>query len=226
MFKIKICGITNPEDAESAVNAGADAIGLNFYHRSPRVVSVDRAIEIVHEGNLIAQRVGVFVNTPVDEIHRIAKAVGLAWVQLHGDEPPGFLSKIDPQFDIIRVRRLDAGDDPTKIGEDIAACRAAGRAPDAVLVDARSTDEYGGTGDTVDWAGLGDHKIWLGDIPLILAGGLRPDNVDEAILTVRPAAVDTASGVEKAPGRKDKQKMQTFVDTAKEAFRDAARSGS
>jgi len=224
MFKIKICGITDPEDGEAAVEAGADAIGLNFYHRSPRVVSVDRAIEIVHEGNIIAQRVGVFVNTPVDEIHRIAKAVGLAWVQLHGDEPPELLSKIEPQFNIIRVRRLDAGDDPTKISQDIAACQAAGRAPDAVLVDARTTDEYGGTGETVDWGALGDHKVWLGDIPLILAGGLRPDNVDEAILRVRPAAVDTASGVEKSPGRKDVQKMKTFVETAKEAFRDAARS--
>ncbi|MEQ8210175.1 MAG: phosphoribosylanthranilate isomerase [Lacipirellulaceae bacterium] len=226
MFRIKVCGITDPEDAQAAVEAGADAIGLNFYHRSPRVVSVDRAIEIVHEENLIAQRVGVFVNTPADEVNRVARAVGLAWVQLHGDEPPEYLTEISPEFDLIRVHRLDSSDDPTSsIVEDIEACQAAGRTPDAVLVDARTTDEYGGTGKTVDWAALVDHRVWLGEIPLILAGGLRPDNVDEAIATVRPAAVDTASGVESSPGRKDATKMQTFVSTAKEAFEDAARTG-
>lgn len=224
MFKIKICGITDPEDAEAAVAAGADAIGLNFYHRSPRVVSVDRAIEIVHEENLIAQRVGVFVNTPAEEVNRIARSVGLAWVQLHGDEPPEFLTEISPEFDIIRVYRLDASEDPiATIADDLKACQAAGRAPDAVLVDARTTDEYGGTGETVNWAALVDHRVWLGEMPLVLAGGLRPDNVDEAIATVRPAAVDTASGVESAPGRKDGTKMKVFVETAKEAFEDAQR---
>lgn len=224
MFKIKICGITHPEDAQAAVEAGADAIGLNFYRRSPRSVSVDRAIEIVHEENLIAQRVGVFVNTPADEVNRIARAVGLAWVQLHGDEPPEFLTEVSPEFGIIRVHRLDESHDPIEtIVQDLLACRAEGRSPDAVLVDARTTDEYGGTGETVDWAALVDHKVWLEGTPLILAGGLCPSNVDEAIATVRPAAVDTASGVEKSPGCKDATKMQAFVSTAKEAFEDVER---
>src|SRR5690606_30125569 len=109
------------------------------------------------------------------------------------------------------------------IADDLAACQAAGRLPDAVLVDAMSTGQYGGTGKTVPWAALADYrqrlqKRGLGDVPLILAGGLTPENVAEAIRTVRPAGVDVASGVEKSPGVKDHDKVQRFVESAKEAF--------
>ncbi|MGI9430509.1 MAG: phosphoribosylanthranilate isomerase, partial [Bythopirellula sp.] len=104
------------------------------------------------------------------------------------------------------------------IAEDLEACRSAGRVPQAVLVDAFTPGRYGGTGETVSWAGLVDYKKWLGDVPLILAGGLTPENVAEAIRTVRPYGVDTASGVESSPGVKDHQKMQSFISAAKSAF--------
>jgi len=102
--------------------------------------------------------------------------------------------------------------------KDLAACEAAGRLPDAVLVDALTPGRYGGTGETVSWAGLADYRKWLGEMPLILAGGLTPENVAEAIRTVQPYGVDVASGVESSPGVKDHGKVQAFVDAAKAAF--------
>lgn len=219
MFRIKICGLTDPEDAQAAVEAGADAIGLNFYAKSPRVVSVDRAIEIVHEENLIAQRVGVFVNHGPDEINRVAAAVGLAWVQLHGNESPQQISQIEPHVKVIRVYRIDDTDDPEPmVVADLERCAAAGRAPDAVLIDAATAGEFGGTGVTTNWAGIVDHRRWLGTTPLILAGGLTASNVADAIALVQPSAVDVASGVEDRPGRKSVTKMRAFVDAASEGF--------
>jgi phosphoribosylanthranilate isomerase len=100
----------------------------------------------------------------------------------------------------------------------LQACRAAGRCPDAILVDALTPGRYGGTGETVSWVGLADHKRWLGDTPLILAGGLTPDNVAEAIRIVKPHAVDVASGVESAPGKKDPAKVRDFIAAARAAF--------
>ena len=219
MFRIKICGLTDPEDAQAAVEAGADAIGLNFYARSPRVVSVDRAVEIVHEENIIAQRVGVFVNMASAEVNRVAAQVGLAWVQLHGNESPQQVAQIDPHVKVVRVYRVDDADDPEpSIVADLQRCAAAGRTPDAVLVDAATAGEFGGTGTSTNWAGLVDHRRWLGATPLILAGGLSASNVAEAIALVQPAAVDVASGVEDGPGRKSVTKMRAFVDAASEAF--------
>lgn len=224
MFRVKVCGITDPEDAQAAVEVGADAVGVNFYAKSVRSVSLDRAIEIVHEDNIVAQRVGVFVNMPVDEINRIAKALGLAWVQLHGNEPPAALPQIASNYKIIRTYRVEDDDDPEEsVTNDLQRCRDAGRCPDAVLIDAYSAGEYGGTGQTANWSYLVDHRRWLGGIPLVLAGGLRPDNVAEAIRLVQPAAVDVASGVERSPGRKSVEKMRAFSEAAREAFRDLGR---
>jgi phosphoribosylanthranilate isomerase len=238
MFRIKICGITNVEDATAAVDAGADAIGLNFYDKSPRFVANSEAARIAgfvrgfcatekRPGGPIAI-VAVVVNKPLEEIRALMdrKSGWLKVFQLHGDEPPSVMpyfgktmSSPLPTTDwrLIRARRFN-DDGVAAIAHDLDACASAGRRPDAVLVDALSPNRYGGTGETVSWVGLADHKKWLGDTPLILAGGLTPDNVAEAIRIVRPAAVDVASGVESAPGKKDPHKVRDFIAAAKTAF--------
>ncbi|MBA4107683.1 MAG: phosphoribosylanthranilate isomerase [Pirellula sp.] len=227
MFRIKICGITNVEDAIAAVNAGADAIGLNFYEMSPRSTTVHRAHEISQAiADQPVDRVGVFVNSAAASIEAIVKEGALTSIQLHGDEPPEvvahFAQPKRPQFfpfhfQVIRARRMDDRG-VAAIAADLAACRGAGWGPASVLVDAATPGRYGGTGETVSWVGLADYPRWLGSTPLILAGGLTPDNVAEAIRIVRPAAVDVASGVESSPGKKDPHKVRDFVAAAQAAF--------
>jgi len=225
MFRIKICGITNVDDVRAAIDAGADAIGLNFYESSPRHVTEERAREIVDSVRTKTVYVGVFVNKPVPEVNRIARVLGLSWVQLHGDEPPETLAAVSDEFNVIRVRRLEAGG-VAAISDDLAACRAAGRGASAVLIDAAAPGQYGGTGHTVSWAGLADYRQWLGSTNLILAGGLTPENVGQAVRIVRPAAVDVTSGVESAKGRKDPVKMHEFISAAKGAFEELGERGA
>lgn len=238
MFRIKICGITNVEDAVAAVDAGADAIGLNFYEKSPRCVTIFEAKSIVDEVEDPAysqpRSTGVFVNAEIDTIRRIVNEIGISNIQLHGDESPDYLVEIPKiarrtariggrdilsthRCNVIRARRFDDRG-VSAIASDINACEVAGRRPAAVLIDAFTPGRYGGTGETVSWVGLVDHRKWLGDTPLILAGGLTPDNVAEAIRIVRPAAVDVASGVESSPGKKDPHKVRDFVAAAQAAF--------
>lgn len=217
-FRIKICGITRAEDAQTAFAAGADAIGVNFYPKSPRYLKAS-SVQLFQLHRSIYRpfvTVGLFVNSTVAEICERMDLAKIEAIQLHGDEPPEFLTEL-PGLPIIRARRMDDRG-VAAIAEDIEACRSAGRVPDAVLVDAFTPGRYGGTGETVSWAGLADHPKWLGDVPLILAGGLTPDNVAEAIRIVRPAGVDVASGVESAPGIKDAKKVRDFVAAAKTAF--------
>jgi phosphoribosylanthranilate isomerase len=227
MFRIKICGITNPEDAVAAAVAGADAIGLNFYDKSPRVVSVDQVRNILcNLGSQIRVRAGVFVNMPPLQIKEVVAQVGVSHVQLHGDESPEIVAQVaqiqlPPTFlytpPIIRARRLTSRG-IAEIAADLESCQVAGAYLAAVLVDAATPGRYGGTGETVSWPGLADHRRWLHDTPLILAGGLTPDNVAEAIRIVRPHGVDVASGVESSPGQKDHAKVRDFVAAAREAF--------
>lgn len=215
MFRIKICGITSIEDAHIAIDAGADAIGLNFYEQSPRYVDPQIAPVIA---SIAATPVGLFVNSTAADIRRICNTVDLHVVQLHGDEPPDFLGELNRDYDIIRARRASENA-REKIDDDLQACSdLSGSCPDAVLVDAEALGHYGGTGKTVSWDELADHQEWLKGVPLILAGGLTPENVGEAIRTVRPYGVDVASGVESAPGVKDAIKVRTFVENAKAAF--------
>lgn len=215
MFRIKICGVRSREDATAAVEAGADVIGLNFYQQSPRFISQEAAQNVL-EGRAGLAAVGVFVNSPPETIESIATALGLRAVQLHGDEPPETIAALQGRFIVLARRLGDRG--VSGIAEDLEACRAAGRLPDAVLVDATTPGRYGGTGKTVSWTGLADYRKWLGDVPLILAGGLTPENVAEAIRVVRPFGVDVASGVESSPGVKDHNKIRRFVEAAREAF--------
>lgn len=214
MFRIKICGVTKPEDAVAAVQAGADMIGLNFYPKSARYVSPERAERIAAE---VRQTTGVFVNATSDEIHRTVEQVGLDWVQLHGDETPELVAEIQSQLPLIRVQFLGK-QGLQGIAQDVAACTELGRPPTAVLVDATVEGEYGGTGKTADWPALANYQKVLDKVPLVLAGGLQAENVATAIATVHPDAVDTASGVESSPGVKDAQKLQSFIRNAKVAF--------
>jgi len=210
--------VTEVADAIAAVDAGADAIGLNFYRGSKRFVGEAEARRIVDAVGKRSACVGVFVNAAAGEIRRIFSEVGLQHVQLHGTEPPELISILGSGYGVIRARRLDErGTDA--IRDDVKACMdMAGFAPAAVLVDAAAAGQFGGTGHTVDWQQLGDYSAWLGDIPLVLAGGLTPANVADAIHAVRPHAVDVASGVESAPGKKDIVKMNDFVAAARAAF--------
>ncbi len=221
MFRVKICGITRVQDALAAARAGADAIGLNFYEKSPRFVSPEFARQVAAAlvANSLAEgvlRVGVFVNSSVDQVKQIAAAADLDAVQLHGDEPAEAIRDLAP-LRVIRARRMDArGVGP--IEDDLDRCRSLGRLPDALLVDAAAPGSYGGTGQTVDWGLLAEHGQWRHGVPLILAGGLQCENVAEAIRAVRPHGVDTASGVESAPGVKDHEKVAAFVKRALDAM--------
>ncbi|MCY3556289.1 MAG: phosphoribosylanthranilate isomerase [Gemmatimonadetes bacterium] len=197
--RIKICGITNEADAAAAVRAGADALGFIFYEGSPRCVTPGRAAEIVAGLPPFVVPVGVFVNASADDVDGICGAVGIQVVQLHGDEPPGFCEALGrPVIKAFRVRDASWKSD------------AEGYPVDAVLLDTYAEDRYGGTGATFDW--------WLVEGSphrVILSGGLNPDNVAEAVSCVRPYGVDTGSGVEREPGRKDHGKIRDFVEAVR-----------
>jgi len=217
MFRIKICGITNLNDARVVADAGADAVGLNFFRKSHRFVDPETARAIASTLPTHVMKVGVFVNHSATEIAEIAVQVGLNAIQLHGDESPQFLAPLPSQLKIIRAHRCGQNG-LAPLAQFIADSRANGRGPDAVLVDADAGAEFGGTGRIADWSRITSERLSLADLPLILAGGLTPDNVAEAIRVVRPGAVDVASGVESSPGEKDQSKVRDFIAAARQAF--------
>jgi phosphoribosylanthranilate isomerase len=221
MFTIKICGVTTVDDARAAAVAGADAIGLNFYAVSPRFLPLEQAqhvAAVIPKGVL---KVGVFVNAPAEVICGAYDALGLGLIQLHGDEPPEFLGELGER-PIMRAFRVGK-DGLVRAAAYLARCTHLGTVPAIVLIDALHDDKFGGAGHTVDWdAVIRDREI-LGEYPLVLAGGLTSDNVAEAIYRVRPDAVDTASGLETSPGRKDDESMRRFVAAARGAFEEASR---
>ena len=219
---VKICGITSPADAALAVAAGADALGFVFWFMSPRKVDPARAVEIARNLPASVLRVGVFVDRPREEMDEIADAVGLDLLQLHGDEPPEALAGLSrPVLKAVRVGKGFAGEEALRYSR----CAA------GLVVDTRlpgETQMPGGTGVPFDWSLV---EGLAGRVPfLMLAGGLGPLNVAEAIRAVRPHAVDVSSGVEGLPGRKDPGKVREFVEAARAAekevlARTAARSG-
>ena len=218
MFRIKICGITNTADAQVAAEAGAEAVGLNFYLGTPRCVTRQRAVEIAAALPGDVARVGVFVNSPLDELLETREEVGLDYLQLHGDEPPEMLLKLK-LAGVLYLRAFRCGADGlAPITDYLESCRRSDALPEAVLIDAHAPGEYGGTGQTVDWEMLRPLAGRLFDCPLLLAGGLNPDNVGEAIAAAKPWGVDTASGVESSPGRKDAQRVRRFIDAARAAL--------
>jgi phosphoribosylanthranilate isomerase len=215
LFKVKICGITRPEDAAVVADSGGDAIGLNFYAQSPRFVQDDLAKQIIAALPAQVAKVGVFVNASAEEIRRKVSTLGLNWVQLHGDEPPEFLLEL-PGIPVIRAVRMNQ-----RVSVVLAKQGQFVRLPNAVLIDAYDPDAYGGTGQTVPWDAVPEAGRRLAGLPVILAGGLTADNVAQAIQTARPHAVDTASGVETSPGIKDPDKVRAFVAVAKANFSNA-----
>lgn len=202
-IRVKICGITNLEDARLAVDAGADAIGFIFLPASARYIDEDSAAEIIRKLKPFVTTVGVFVDESVERIKEIALCAGLGAVQLHGGESPEFVEALRvslPNTRIIKVLRISDLDDFSLISTYAA---------DAVLLDTYHKDKYGGTGRSFDWDLILKVKMPVG-IPLILAGGLNPGNVRGAIDKVRPFAVDVSSGVEIEPGKKDPALIKQF----------------
>jgi phosphoribosylanthranilate isomerase len=201
MTRVKVCGITNLEDALSALEAGADMLGFNFYARSPRYVSPDAARKIIERLAAGVSCVGVFVNEPAPaDVERIAREAGLGAVQLHGDETPEYCQSLRGLTTIKALR----------VGADYDVESAAAYGTDSVLLDAYVAGARGGTGHTFDWtlATLTRERV----TKLFLAGGLNPNNVATAVTAVRPYAVDVCSGVETSPGRKSPQLMRRFVN--------------
>ena len=215
LFKIKMCGIHSVKDAQLVGLAGADAMGLNFFEQSVRYVDVETARKLVAVLRPTVKRVGVFVNATASDINRVADVLLLDYIQLHGDEPPELLADLSERLIVRAFSFGETGaDDITRF---LDGC-GVGRRPDVVLVDACKPGKYGGTGEVADWDAVASAKAILGDIPLVLAGGLTPFNVADAIAKVRPAAVDTAGGVESRPGNKDPMLVRAFVNAAKKAF--------
>ena len=216
MFRVKICGITNVDDALASARAGADALGLNFYPKSPRHITPEQARAIVEVLPRNVVKVGLFVNAPVDEVRDTFDRLGLNLIQLHGDEPPESLAELGDR-PVMRAFRLGSEGLPP-VTEYLRHCRRLGCLPRLVLIDAHVKGAYGGTGQVADWPTVKRYPVDKDDPPLVLAGGLSPSNVAEAIRAVSPAAVDTASGVESAPGKKDPAAVEAFVRAARAAL--------
>ena len=208
MTRIKFCGITGLEDAHRAVDAGAWALGMIFWPGSPRLCEPDAAAGIARQLRRRLDLAGVFVNQPLDDIAALVDTVGLSVVQLHGDEGPAFCAEVARRTGakVMKAMRV-------RSREDLQAMRAF-RAVDFHMVDAHVEGHAGGTGQTVDWSLL---EARASDVPMVLSGGLTPENVGEAIARVRPYAVDVASGTEASPGVKDPEKLVAFAEAVRAA---------
>jgi phosphoribosylanthranilate isomerase len=199
--RIKFCGITGLDDAKRAVEAGAWALGVILYPGSPRRCALPAAERIAATLRRQAEICGVFVNAPLDEVTGTADGLGLTMIQLHGDEGPAYCAEVARRTGakVMKAARV-------RTGADVAAIERFHT--DYHLLDAHRSGMRGGTGETFDWDLVRTRRS---TIPLVLSGGLRPENVAEAIAAVRPFAVDTASGTEASPGVKDPEKIAAFV---------------
>jgi phosphoribosylanthranilate isomerase len=216
-FRIKICGVTTADDAAAVEQFGADAIGLNFYPKSKRYLDPKQAVAVAASISSKVTKVGVFVNSPAEEIRAVFWQVGLDVVQLHGDEPAEILSELNG---LPTIRALQwKNDGGASIDVFLDECAKSRYQPIALLIDAHHPTEFGGTGSIADWSAIARWKQTRKPIlPIILAGGLQPANVACAIETVGAEGVDTASGVETSPGRKDAKLVADFVRASKRAF--------
>ena len=201
--KVKICGLTNLEDARFAAGAMADYLGFIFYDQSPRYIEPGEAGAIINwiEG---PEKVGVFVNQPLDEVNQIAKETGLDIVQLHGNETLEYCQLIDKP--IIKVIHISPDTDVDELRARVALYS---EVASYLLFDSKIDGLWGGTGQTFDWNILNDIT---GDKPFFLSGGLNPGNVKEAINAVQPFAIDLSSGLEEKPGLKDFEKIEHLME--------------
>lgn len=196
--RVKICGVRSVEEAQAAIDAGADALGFNFWQTSPRYISPDEARKVIKQVSPMVSAIGVFVNEDQSRVREIAAEAGLSAVQLHGDETPEFCAGMD-SIKVIKAIRVSEQFD----------CRTLMTYPASmILLDTGVKGSYGGTGMVFDWRVAIEAKQYA---PIILAGGLTGENVAEAIIKVRPAAIDVCSGVERAPGQKDLRKLRDFM---------------
>ena len=196
-IKVKICGMTQLKDALFAVEQGVDAVGFIFYKKSPRAVTMKTVREIIKKLPPLVETVGVFVNESAERVNKIADYCGLDLVQLHGEESPAFCRKIHRR--VIKAFRV----------KDLQSIKQLSKFPvSGFLLDTFSDNLHGGTGKTFDWnLALPAKKIG----PVILAGGLTPSNIRQAVRRVRPYGVDVCSGVEKSSGIKDLEKVRAFL---------------
>lgn len=205
MTKIKICGITNKVDALAAAALGVDMLGFVFYNKSKRYIDSSVAEDIINELSPKIAKVGVFVNEEKENVIKIAEDALLDTLQFHGDETPEYCSYFKDKYKTIKAFRLKTRADLKKVNDyDV----------DYYLFDTYQSDCIGGTGKRFDWTMLKDFELLK---PMILSGGLDPDNVKFAIKEVAPFAVDVSSGVESAPGKKDVKLLKKFVENVRKA---------
>ena len=203
MTRTKLCGITRVQDAQAAAASGADALGLVFYGKSPRHVTLQQAAQLAAAIPPFVTVVGLFVNSSADEVREVLREVPLDVLQFHGEEEPEFCAQFGrPYLKAVRV----------KAGVDLVQCAARYKSAQGLLLDAFIEGTHGGTGASFDWA-LIPHDLPL---PVILSGGLHAGNVAQAIRQVRPYAVDVSSGVEAAKGIKDAAKVAAFIKEVKD----------
>ena len=203
MIRVKICGITNKEDALLAAELGAWAVGFIFYKKSPRYISPYKAKKIIDALPPFVTPVAVFVNQNEGAIKDIMDFCGFNILQLHGDETPQVCGRLSKKYRVIKALRLKEGFNFSGIGEYPAS---------AFLLDTFQPDAFGGSGQAFNWDLVKDRQF---PKPVILSGGLNPENVAEAVATVHPYAVDVSSGVEKEPGKKDRLKLEIFFQKMK-----------
>jgi len=198
IVKVKICGLTNYEDASAAIDMGADMLGFNFYPDSPRFVQPEKALEIINRLPAFIDIAGVFVNSHLEKIEEVIGDCQLDWIQLHGDESPEFCQS----FLSLNVKTMKA----LRVKDKSDIEKAESYFTDAILLDAFSPEKYGGTGMGFDWNILGhiDKRVFL-------AGGINPDNAAEAV-ELGVYGIDVCSGIEAEPGRKDHKKMKKLFD--------------
>jgi len=207
--RVKICGITRPESAMHAVDAGADAIGMVFYKQSPRYVTTEIASGIARSTPAFVMSVGLFVNADADDVNNVLKHVPLQLLQFHGDEPPDYCEQFGvPYIKALRIGREEGGLN----GESLRTLMASHNKARAVLLDTYQKGVPGGTGERFDWDLIPETNQ-----KIILAGGLNPENVTQAITSVRPYAVDVSGGVESAPGLKDAARIRAFLNAVHRA---------
>jgi phosphoribosylanthranilate isomerase len=202
--RVKICGITNLDDAAEAVRLGAWAIGLIHFAESPRAVEAAEAVRISAAFRRKCEVVGVFVNPELDEVAKAVEDASLSMVQLNGEEGPSFCGEVARKTGVKVIKAVHVSS-----AADIHAAETF--RTDFHLFDKRGKGLWGGSGESFDWGLLGERRS---QVPAIVAGGLRPENVAEAIAVTRPYAVDVASGVEAEPGRKDHAAMMAFFEAA------------
>jgi phosphoribosylanthranilate isomerase len=205
--KVKICGVTNLTDAELAISNGAWAIGMIFHPESPRACDPAAAVEIGAALKRRLEVVGVFVNAHLDEVVELAESASLSMLQLHGEEGPSYCQEAARRTGLKVIKAARVKDAASVRG--LLAFRT-----DFHMLDTYVPGRHGGTGERFDWSLATEHRR---DIPLILSGGLTPENVAEAISIARPFAVDVASGIEASPGRKDPDKLALLFEMVRES---------